>query len=75
MDEQNQKQQKKPSRLSGFLVRLIATLVVLAVGLSLVVLVAFRDRLNLDSAKRWFHYLSSPGATAGRRKPSATTAI
>ena len=66
MDEQNQKQQKKPSRLSGFLVRLIATLVVLAVGLSLVVLVAFRDRLNLDSAKRWFHYLSLTRSDSGQ---------
>ena len=66
MDEQNQKQQKKPSRLSGFLVRLIATLVVLAVGLSLVVLVAFRDRLNLDSAKRWLHYLSLTRSDSGK---------
>lgn len=67
MDEQTQKQQKKPaSRLSGFLVRLIATLVVLAVGLSLVVLVAFRDRLNLDSVKRWFHYRSLTRSDSGQ---------
>ena len=59
MDDQsqNQKQPKKPaSKLTGFLVRLIATLVVLAAGVSLVALVAFRDRLNMDSVKRWFHY-------------------
>lgn len=66
MDDQTQKQQKKPSRLSGFLVRLIATLVVLAVGVSLVVLVAFRDRLNLDSVKRWFHYRSLTRSDSGQ---------
>ena len=49
---------KKKSRLSGFLVRVIATLVVLAAALVLVVLVAFRDQLNIDSVKRWFHYRS-----------------
>ena len=51
-------EQKKKSVLGGFLTRVIATLVVLAVGVSLVVLVAFRDRVNLDSVKRWFHYRS-----------------
>ncbi len=67
MDEQTQKQQKKPaSRLSRFLVRLIATLVVLAVGVSLVVLVAFRDQLNLDSVKRWFHYRSLTRSDSGQ---------
>ena len=66
MDDQTQKQQKKPSRLSGFLVRLIATLVVLAVGVSLVVLVAFRDRINLDSVKRWFHYRSLTRSDSGQ---------
>lgn len=66
MDDQTQKQQKKPSRLSGFLVRLIATLVVLAVGVSLVVLVAFRDQLNLDSVKRWFHYRSLTRSDSGQ---------
>ncbi len=67
MDDQTQKQQKKPaSRLSGFLVRLIATLIVLAVGVSLVVLVAFRDQLNLDSVKRWFHYRSLTRSDSGQ---------
>lgn len=67
MDDQTQKQQKKPaSRLSGFLTRLIATLVVLAVGVSLVVLVAFRDQLNLDSVKRWFHYRSLTRSDSGQ---------
>ncbi len=67
MDDQTQKQQKKPaSRLSGFLVRLIATLMVLAVGVSLVVLVAFRDQLNLDSVKRWFHYRSLTRSDSGQ---------
>jgi hypothetical protein len=49
---------KKKTRLSGFLVRVIATLVVLAVAMVLVAVVAFRDRLNMDSVKRWFHYRS-----------------
>ncbi len=62
MDENSQKTTKdqppKARKLSAFLVRVIAALVVLAVGLCLVVLVAFRDRLNMDSIKRWFHYRS-----------------
>lgn len=78
MDENNQKntnirppgpapeQPPKKRRLSRFLVRLIATLVVLAVGLSLVVLVAFRDQLNLDSLKRWFHYRSLTLSDSGQ---------
>lgn len=78
MDENNEKntntrppgpdpeQPPKKRRLSRFLVRLIATLVVLAVGLSLVVLVAFRDQLNLDSLKRWFHYRSLTLSDSGQ---------
>ena len=50
---------KKPKRrLPRFLMRVIAALVVLSVSLCLVVVVAFRDSLNLDSIKRWFHYRS-----------------
>lgn len=46
------KAKKKPS----FLRRVILALVALAMILSAVAAVAFRDRLNLDSIKRWFTY-------------------
>ena len=62
---------KKEHRLPRFLVRLIATLVVLAVALCLVVLVAFRDRLNLDSVKRWFHYRSLTISDSGKAESFA----
>lgn len=62
----NPERPPKKRRLSGFLVRLIATLVVLAVGLTLVVLVVFRDRLNIDSVKRWFHYRSLTTSDSGQ---------
>lgn len=59
MDEQNQArpnpQKKKRPR---FLVRLILFLIALAMVLAAVAAVAFRDMLNLDSVKRWFHYRS-----------------
>ena len=59
MDEKNQaqpntKQKKKPR----FFTRLILFLIALAMVLAAVALVAFRDTLNLDSVKRWFHYRS-----------------
>jgi len=57
----------KPRRkLPRFLVRLAATLVVLAVAVGLVGAVAFRDRLNVDSVKRWFHYRSLIRSDSGR---------
>ena len=57
----------KPRRkLPRFLVRLAATLVVLAVAVRLVGAVAFRDRLNVDSVKRWFHYRSLIRSDSGR---------
>lgn len=62
---------KKKSRLSGFLVRVIATLVVLAVALVLVAVVAFRDRLNMDSVKRWFHYRSLTLSDSGQAEAFA----
>lgn len=46
-----------PKKKRGrFFVRLILFLVALAMVLCAVALVAFRDTLNLDAAKRWFHY-------------------
>ena len=67
MDEQQQPQQaKKPPKLPRFLLRVIATLVVLAVGLALVAAVAFRDSVNLDSIKRWFTYRSLTRSDSGR---------
>ena len=81
MEEQNQlkpntqpqpeqpepEQPSKPrGRLSRFLVHVIATLIVLAAALCLVAAVAFRDSLNLDSAKRWFTYRSLLRGDNGR---------
>ncbi len=67
MDEQQQPQQeKKPRKLPRFLLRVIATLVILAVGLALVAVVAFRDSVNLDSIKRWFAYRSLTRSDSGR---------
>ena len=71
MDEQKQQQKKPPKKLPRFLVRLIATLVVLAVALCLVVLVAFRDRLNVDSVKRWFTYRTLVRSDNGRAESFA----
>lgn len=70
MDEQKQ-QKKPPRRLPRFLTRLIATLVVLAVFLALVVMVAFRDRLNIDSIKRYFTYLSLTRSDSGQAEAFA----
>ncbi|MDE6590950.1 MAG: hypothetical protein K2K53_11525, partial [Oscillospiraceae bacterium] len=53
-------------KLSRFLVRVIATLVVLAAALVLVVIVAFRDRLNMDSIRRWVHYRSLTISDSGQ---------
>lgn len=60
-------QPSKPRRrLPRFLVRLTATLVVLAVALGLVAALVFRDRLNADSVKRWFTYRSLIRSDSGR---------
>ena len=58
--------QTKGFALSGFLTRVIATLIVLAVALLLVIAVAFRDQLNIDSIKRWFHYRSLTISDSGQ---------
>lgn len=63
---------KKPKRkLPRFLARVIAALVVLAVTLCLAAAVAFRDSLNLDSIKRWFHYRSLTISDNGRAEAFA----
>lgn len=57
----------KPRRkLPRFLVRVAATLVLLAAALCLVAAVAFRDSLNVDSVKRWFTYRSLVRGDSGR---------
>ena len=46
--------------------RLTATLVVVAVAVSLVAALVFRDRLNADSVRRWFTYRSLIRSDSGR---------
>lgn len=58
MKKQTEKQPNTAKKKPNFLVRLMVFLVVLVVAMCLVVLVAFRDSLNLDSVKRWFTYRS-----------------
>lgn len=54
-EEQNtEKKRKKPS----FVVRLLLFLLALVLLLAAVTAVVFRDRLNMDNIKRWFHYRS-----------------
>ena len=57
---------KKKRRLPRFLLRLTALAVVLTAALILVLLVVFRDRLNIDSLRRWFHYRSLTISDNGR---------
>ncbi len=52
--ENTEKKRKKPRFLARLLLFLLA-LVLLLVGVTAVV---FRDRLNMDNIKRWFHYRS-----------------
>ena len=66
MKEPNAGQPNKPKKKPNFLVRLLAFLLVLAVGFCLVVLVAFRDSLNIDSLKRWFTYRSLARSDSGQ---------
>ena len=57
---------KPRHRLSRFLARLLAMLVVLAAAVVLVAVVVFRDRLNIDSVKRWFTYRSLTLSDSGQ---------
>ena len=61
----------KKRRVSRFFLRLIALVVVLAAALILVLLVVFRDRLNMDSLKRWFNYRSLTISDNGRAESFA----
>ena len=58
-------------RISKFLLRLTALLVVVTVAAALVLVVVFRDRLNMDSIKRWFHYRSLTISDNGRAESFA----
>ena len=62
---------KKKQPVPKFLLRLIALAVVLAAALALVLAVVFRDRLNLDSLRRWFHYRSLTISDNGRAESFA----
>ena len=57
---------KKKHRMSKFLLRVIALVIVLTAALVLVLMVVFRDRLNIDSLRRWFHYRSLTISDNGR---------
>lgn len=52
--ENTEKKRKKPR----FFVRLLLFLLALILLLAAVTVVVFRDRLNVDNIKRWFHYRS-----------------
>ena len=62
---------KKKGRVSRFLLRLITLAVVLSAALVLVLLVVFRDRLNVDSIRRWFHYRTLTISDNGRAESFA----
>lgn len=52
--ENTEKKRKKPR----FITRLLLFLLALVLLLAAVTAVVFRDRLNMDNIKRWFHYRS-----------------
>lgn len=56
------KKKKKPR----FLLRVLLFVLALAIVLTAVAAVIFRDSLNLDSIKRWFHYRSLVLSDSGR---------
>ncbi len=62
MAEQNpqqpeqKKKKKKEKKAPSFLKRLLLFLLVAAVAVGAVAVVVFRDRLNIDSVRRWFEY-------------------
>ena len=58
MDEKTIQQPNTPPKKKKrrFFLRLVLFLIALAMVLAAVAMVAFRDTLNLDSVKRWFHY-------------------
>ncbi len=56
MDERTVKKNSPPRKKLGLLPRLILFLAALAMVLTAVALIAFRDTLNLDAVKRYFTY-------------------
>ena len=81
MDDQNLRQSNQPSqpdppvqrgrRAPRFLLRLVLFLLSAAVVLGAVAVVVFRDRLNLDSIKRWIHYRTLSISDSGRAESFA----
>ena len=65
MKEQQESKPKKPN----ILVRLIALLVTAALLLGALVLVVYRDRLNLDALARWFEYRNLETSESGEAVP------
>ena len=57
---------KKGKKKSRFLLRLLVFLLALVLVLGAVAAVVFRDSLNLDSVRRWFHYRSLVRSDSGR---------
>lgn len=66
MKEKSQAQPNKEKKKPRFLLRLLLFLLALALVLAAVGAVAFRDTLNLDSVKRWFHYRTLVLSDSGR---------
>ena len=56
MAEQTSRQPGPKKRAPSFLKRLLVFLLVAAVAVGAVAAVVFRDRLNIDSIRRWFQY-------------------
>ena len=65
MKEQQELKPKKPN----ILVRLVALLVTAALLLGALVLVVYRDELNLDALKRWFAYRHLETTESGEAAP------
>jgi len=66
MDERSQAQPNKQKKKPRFLLRLLLFLLALVLILAAVGAVVFRDTLNLDSVKRWFHYRTLVLSDSGR---------
>ena len=71
MDQQSLRQSnpsngKLPSKRPRFLLRLALFLLSAALVIGAVAVVVFRDRLNLDSIKRWIHYRTLSISDSGR---------
>jgi hypothetical protein len=66
MKENSQAQPNKQKKKPRFLLRLLLFLLALVLVLIAVGAVVFRDALNLDSVKRWFHYRTLVLSDSGR---------